>query len=106
MIKELNFKKVFGNVRIVYLNYTLSTYKFRRNYHNKYYKAIIDYLAAMAPQELTRREFNKVVPYLEQLDPRSMKILCELAKSGNIEIMVNILRTSTRWMKGDPIPEK
>jgi hypothetical protein len=89
---NLDLSQVHGNLRILFQNYNVSSYKFKKLYKRKHYKIIIDWLASIIYRDSTKRIYNEVVPALEGMTERDFLILCNLYKTGKLDAFLVLVR--------------
>lgn len=94
--KNLDYNRISGNCRKVYDNYSLSTYKFYKHYHERDFRRIMDYLVSVIPMELQRREYDKIIPLIEGMHYSAFKILIDMAKDDRLDILCRLLTVCFR----------
>ncbi len=95
-MQNIDYSQIYGKLRRVYENYNVSTYKFRKNYANPFYKRLIDYLASVVPIELTRRHYDQLVPMLENLPPSVFNSLCVMEQNRQLDGLVDLIKIAAK----------
>jgi hypothetical protein len=89
---NIDLSQVSGNLKTVFENYNVSSYKLKRLYKFKHYKVIIKFLASAIYRRDTKEKFDKVIPALEAITERDFLLLCKLYHTGDLDAFLSLVR--------------